>query len=72
MHPSIKREIRQACNLSDAYYQKIMLTFKERGIIIKDDNIRGGKINPRYIPTIKENDKLAGVLFILTNPNDSK
>lgn len=72
MHPDVKREIRETCNLSAAYYQKIMTTYKERGIIIDDPDIRGGKINPRYIPVLKADDKLVGVLFILTDPHGSR
>lgn len=65
-----KKAIREACNISDVYYQKMMVTFRSRGIIIDDPNIRGGKINPLMIPIIKEDDKSIGVLFIFANPND--
>lgn len=66
-----KKAIRNACNISDTYYQRIWHTYKTKGIIIKDPDIKGGKINPRYIPPISMDDKSAGVLFILDNPNDS-
>jgi hypothetical protein len=70
MSRNSKKAIRETCNVSTVYFQKMMVTFKARGIIIEDSNIRGGKINPRYIPTLKEDDKSIGILFIFMNPND--
>ena len=66
-----KKAIRESCNISDVYYQKMMVTFKARGVIIPDANIKGGKINPMMIPPLKEDDKMLGVLFIFNNPNDN-
>ena len=72
MSRETKKAIRETCNLSSVYFQKMMVTFKSRGIIIDDPNIRGGKIDPRYIPRLKDDDKTIGVLFIFVNPNDHK
>lgn len=71
MSTKSKKAIREACNLSVAYYHKMMLTYKEKGLLVDDPNIRGGKINPMLIPNLKEDDKSLGVLFIFANPNDS-
>jgi hypothetical protein len=67
-----KKAIREACGISDVYYQKIMVAFREKGVIIPDSNIRGGKINPMMIPPLDEEDKILGVLFVFNNPNDGQ
>lgn len=70
MSTKSKKSIREACNISDVYYQKMYVKFRERNIIIDDPNIKCGKINPLVIPSLKDEDKSVGVLFIFNNPND--
>ena len=41
-----KKAIREACNISDVYYQKMMVTFRARGIIVNDPNIREERLTP--------------------------
>ena len=46
-----------------------MAKFRKRDILIPDSNIKGGKINPRYIPVLKDDDKNIGILFMFIDPN---
>jgi hypothetical protein len=50
MGDNIKREIREECNISLPHFQVIMGELKKKKLIV--DN----KINPRFIPIIKEED----------------
>lgn len=46
----IKAKVREECNMSLAHFQVILGRLRERKIITDD------KINPRFIPNIKEED----------------
>ena len=71
MSSSFKKDIRKSVGISTAYYQRIVRKFRDREVLIEDKHIKGGKINPRYIPDLKDDDKSIGLLYILVNPNDS-
>ena len=70
MSSSIKKEIRSSVGISTAYYQRIVRKFRDKGILIPDPAHDGERINPRYIPDLREEDKSIGALFIFMNPND--
>jgi hypothetical protein len=69
MSSQSKKEIRKSVKISTAYFQRIMAKFRKRDILIPDSNIKGGKINPRYIPVLKDDDKNIGILFMFIDPN---
>lgn len=62
MNEDTKREIREACNLSTTHFQVIMGKLRKAGIIVNN------RINPKYIPNIKE-DKGSMQLIILFDLN---
>lgn len=70
MSSIIKKEIRKSVRISTAYYQRIVRKYRDREVMIPDPNIKGGKINPRFIPNLKDDDKSIKIMFILLNPND--
>lgn len=51
MSEDTKKKVREACNISQAHFQVIMTKLKKNNVI---DN---GKINPRFIPRVNDNDK---------------
>ena len=50
MSDDVKREIRDECNVSLPHFQVIMGKLRKNKVIVD------GKINPRYIPSLKEED----------------
>lgn len=48
MNEDTKRKIREECGISLPHFQVVMSKFKRNNVIVD------GKINPRYIPKIKE------------------
>lgn len=46
-----KRKIRTECNISVAYFQVVMTKLRESKIFID------GKVNPKFIPSLKDNPK---------------
>lgn len=49
MSEETKREIREECNITLAHFQVIMGKLKKNKVFVD------GKLNPRFIPNIKEN-----------------
>ena len=70
MSSSIKKEIRSSVGISTAYYQRIVRKFRDKEILIPDLAHDGERINPRYIPDLRDDDKSIGALFMFINPND--
>lgn len=58
MSDDIRREIRDECNMSLSHFQVIMGKLKKNKLIVED------KINPRFIPNIKEEDGNFKVLIL--------
>lgn len=63
MNEATKREIRESCNLSATHFQVIM------GKLRKARIIENNRINPKYIPNLKE-DKGVIQLVILFDINE--
>lgn len=63
MNETTKREIRESCNLSATHFQVIM------GKLRKARIIENNRINPKYIPNLKE-DKGVIQLVILFDINE--
>ena len=57
MNDETKREIREECGISLAHFQVIMAKFRKSNVLID------GKINPKFIPNIKEGDSTFQLLF---------
>lgn len=51
MSEDTKRKVREECNISQAHFQVIMTKLKKSKII------NDGKINPKFIPRLSEDDK---------------
>lgn len=51
MSDTVKREIREECGLTPQHYQGIVRTLKSKGAI------QSGRINPKFIPVIKEENR---------------
>ena len=52
-----KKQIREECNITLAYFQVIMGKLRKNNIIID------GKLNPRFIPDLKDGEKSFSVLL---------
>lgn len=63
MSESIKKEIRESCNLSITHFQVIMVKLRKAKIIVNN------RINPKFIPEIKT-DNEALQLIILFDINE--
>ena len=50
MSEDTKKKVREECNITLPHFQVIMGKLRKNGVIID------GKINPRFIPNISEND----------------
>ncbi len=70
MTSASKAEIRKSVGISTAYLHNMMAKFKKNKVLLDDPNIRGGRINPQYIPPLSAEDKELRLLFIFVNPND--
>lgn len=58
MSDTTKKEIREECDITQPHFQVIISKLKKNNII-KDN-----KINPRYLPDIKEDTKSFKMLFL--------
>lgn len=59
MSEDTKRKVREECNITPAYFQVIMGKLRQSKVIID------GKINPKFIPNITEDDNGAFQLLLL-------
>lgn len=57
MNEDTKKKVREECGISQAYYQLIMGKFRKAKVIVD------GKINPRFIPNIKQDAKSFSLLL---------
>ena len=57
MSDDTKREIRDECNITLAHFQVVMGKLRKCGIMVD------GKINPKFIPNVKEDDGIFQLLF---------
>jgi len=57
MSDDIKREIREECGITAAHFQVIMGKLRKQGVM------HDGKINPKFIPNVKDDDGIFQLLF---------
>ncbi len=58
MNEDTKKKVREECNISSAHFQVIMGKLRKNKVIID------GKINPRFIPNIKEENGTFQLLLL--------
>lgn len=61
-----KKAIREECGLTLPHFQVIMSKLKKQKVIINE------RINPRFIPNIKENDSHFQLLLLFNNTDESQ
>ena len=64
MNEDTKKKIREECGISSAHFQVIMGKLRKNRVIVD------GKINPRFIPNISEDDSGVFQLLLLFDLND--
>ena len=57
MSDDVKKEIREECNITSAHFQVIMGKLKKQKIL------KDGRITPKFIPNVKEEDDNFQLLF---------
>ena len=66
MNEDTKKKIREECGISSAHFQVIMGKLRKNRVIVD------GKINPRFIPNISEDDTGVFQLLLLFDLNDDR
>lgn len=62
MNEATKRKVRESCDMTFAHFQVVMGKLKKVGVI--KDNI----INPRFIPNVREEDKVFKLMLLFDAP----